>query len=412
MVSIAPPSLMTLVWRSLTAFRALHIALAMGIAAATAVIVGALLVGDSMRGSLRNIVVQRFGNVQAAMLSQRFFDPSMLQHAIDSEYEQHAHILPAIVLPSCAVELKRASGLQRAASVQAIGVDERFWMFASSDKAIASVSLGTDKIAINATLANELGAQVGDEITIRLPKGSGVPADSPLGRRDDASSSVPKQKIAVILPDKTVADIDFRAGQQPTRNVFLPVAALQDALEQTGRVNSALVTWSKDKGKAGPSPGPELSAHDAQLLCDNLNARITPTLSDYGLKLTRHTRRFPDTSIGEEFPKDTPEDQRQTQTIFDYYQFTSDRLIIDFNSQYYLYDELQRKRLNPQRAISYLVNEISSLNSQNVESSTVATYSIAIGMDNWEQLVDDRPAEPAWEQRQASCAVSSWLPSD
>lgn len=401
--SIASPTLMTLVWRSLSAFRALHLALALGIAAATAVIVGALVVGDSMRGSLRDIVVQRFGNIQAAMLAQRFFHPEMFAGATKFENGDQVQLLPAIILPSSAVELKRDSGLGRASSVQVLGVDDTFWKFASSDPTIQKVVLGEDEIALNATLASELNAKVGDEITIRLPKGSGVPADSPLGRRDDASSSVPGQKVVVILPDKSVADIDFRAGQQPTRNVFLPIAALQDALEQKGRVNAGMVVWSPKSGQA------ELGSEDSQRLCDNLNARISPTLSDYGLKLTRHTRLFPDSEIGETYPDETPEEDRKPKTIFDYYQFTSEQLIIDYHSHSVLLDDLIQKGLRPQRAISYLVNEISVVNPQGVEASTVATYSIAVGLENWENLLSDQLSETPWEQRPSACAVNSWL---
>ncbi len=271
-IRIASPTFMTLVWRSLSAFRGLHIALALGIGAATAVIVGALLVGDSMRGSLREIVVNRFGNVQGAMLSQRFFHPSMLDGATNFKNGDQVTLLPAIVLPSSAVELKHASGLQRAAAVQTLGVDPRFWRLASHDPQIRQVVLAEDEVALNASLAHDLNAKIGDEITIRLPKGSGVPADSPLGRRDDASSSLPRQRVVAILPDKSVADIDFRAGQQPTRNVFVPIASLQDALEQPERANACLVTWSPDITQATAQRDdsrplrqpPELTLEDAQ----------------------------------------------------------------------------------------------------------------------------------------------------
>lgn len=408
--SLASPSLMTLVWRSLSAFRSLHLALALGIAAATAVMVGALLVGDSMRGSLRAIVVQRFGNVQAAMLSQRFFHPDILNGANDFEHGDEVSLVPAIILPSSAVELKRESGLQRAASVQVLGVDASFWKSAALEPELRQIVLAEDEVALNATLANELNAKIGEELTIRLPKGSGVPADSPLGRRDDASSSLPRQKIVAILPDKSVADIDLRAGQQPTRNVFVTLPALQEALEQTGRVNASLVTWAPSKGSLRPpKPEPELKFEDAQRLCDNLNARISPKLSDYGLKLARHTRKFPDTEIGETYPDEVPESERQPKTIFDYYQITSDQLIIDTLSQSVLEDQLTRRGLKPRRAIAYLVNEISVVNSQKAESAVTATYSIAVGMEDWEELLTTRPGDTPWEQRPSACAINSWL---
>ncbi len=72
------PTLQTLVWRSLSAFRALHLSLALGIAAATAVIVGALVVGDSVRGSLQQIVLQRLGNTHSVMLSQKYFSDQLV----------------------------------------------------------------------------------------------------------------------------------------------------------------------------------------------------------------------------------------------------------------------------------------------------------------------------------------------
>ncbi len=219
--------------------------------------------------------------------------------------------MPAIVLPAAAVELRADKAFRRAANVQVLGVTPEFWTSISLDERLRSVKLGPDEIALSAALASELNAKIGDEITIRLPKGSGVPADSPLGRRDDAAASLPRQKVAAILPADTAGDIDFRASQQPTRNLFVPVGGLQEALEQPGRVNAALLVATENYSSLNRQ-----SFGQAQLICDQLNARITPSLSDYGLKLTRHTRVFPDESIGE---KVDGGNQPNPQTIFDYY---------------------------------------------------------------------------------------------
>ena len=48
--------------------RSMSIAVALGVAASTAVICGALLVGDSMRGSLKTLTLQRLGKID--VLSQ------------------------------------------------------------------------------------------------------------------------------------------------------------------------------------------------------------------------------------------------------------------------------------------------------------------------------------------------------
>ena len=41
----------------------IHLAVALGVAAATAVLTGALVIGDSVRGSLRHLVLDRLGRI-------------------------------------------------------------------------------------------------------------------------------------------------------------------------------------------------------------------------------------------------------------------------------------------------------------------------------------------------------------
>ena len=51
---------------SLRHYRRIHVAVALGVAVATAVLTGALLVGDSVRGSLRDLTLERLGRIDAA----------------------------------------------------------------------------------------------------------------------------------------------------------------------------------------------------------------------------------------------------------------------------------------------------------------------------------------------------------
>ena len=55
---------------SLRQYRRVHLAVALGVAVTTAVITGALLVGDSMRGSLRDLVLQGLGRVDTVLMPQ------------------------------------------------------------------------------------------------------------------------------------------------------------------------------------------------------------------------------------------------------------------------------------------------------------------------------------------------------
>lgn len=383
------PTLTTLVWRSLTNFRALHFALAAGIAAATAVIVGALVVGDSVRGSLRGLVNERLGRIELAMQSQKFFDPEILKGSATGIKSVELKIVPIIDLPSVAVELKRDGQLQRASQVRALGIDAEFWQYAANETTIQATKLGKDEVALSAALASTLDARLGDEVTIRFPKGVGVPPDSPLGRRDEASASLPGQRVAVILPAHSLGDIDFRAGQQVTRNIFVPRSELADALEQPGKVNGAVAIANED--------APTLPLDQAQMVCDQMNSKVLPTLSDYGLKLSRHTRVFPNVEIGE--TSDDP-----PKLIFDYYQITSDQLIIDDLALSQLSKGLDPYQ--PQKAMSYLINQISAFDELGREKPTKVTYSIAIGMDD---SVGGSPGSNAMGERPSVCWVNSWL---
>src|SRR5215471_2701428 len=62
-----------LVLRNLTYYWRSNIAVLLGVATAVAVLAGALLVGDSVRGSLRDLVAQRLGRTDQVITSTGFF---------------------------------------------------------------------------------------------------------------------------------------------------------------------------------------------------------------------------------------------------------------------------------------------------------------------------------------------------
>ena len=50
-----------------------NVAIALGVAAATAVLTGALIVGDSMRHSLHGLTMERLGAIDELLISEGFF---------------------------------------------------------------------------------------------------------------------------------------------------------------------------------------------------------------------------------------------------------------------------------------------------------------------------------------------------
>src|ERR1700674_751901 len=62
-----------LVLRGLTFYWRTHAAVVLGVATAVAVLAGALLVGDSVRGSLRDLLLMQLGRTDRIVVSTGFF---------------------------------------------------------------------------------------------------------------------------------------------------------------------------------------------------------------------------------------------------------------------------------------------------------------------------------------------------
>ena len=99
-----------LVWKSLWHHWRLNLAVALGVTAATAVLIGALLVGDSVRASLLNLTLDRLGRIDEVLITDRFFREQLAAELADqrgfSKFFDRS--VPAIVFTSATVE--RASG--------------------------------------------------------------------------------------------------------------------------------------------------------------------------------------------------------------------------------------------------------------------------------------------------------------
>ncbi|HEV8145821.1 MAG TPA: hypothetical protein VGP79_05555, partial [Bryobacteraceae bacterium] len=74
----------TLVLRNLSYYWRTNLAVILGVATAVAVLSGALLVGESVRASLRDLVLQRLGKTEAVATSAQFFREQLAAEVPDS----------------------------------------------------------------------------------------------------------------------------------------------------------------------------------------------------------------------------------------------------------------------------------------------------------------------------------------
>src|ERR1700704_979777 len=100
----------TLVLRGLRYYWRTNLAVVIGVATAVAVLGGALLVGDSVRGSLRDLVVQRLGRTDHIVVSSGFFREALADdlRADDAFATSFTSVCPLIVVQGVVTD--QASG--------------------------------------------------------------------------------------------------------------------------------------------------------------------------------------------------------------------------------------------------------------------------------------------------------------
>src|SRR3954469_19112305 len=172
--------------KSLSHHWRIYAAVALGVAAATAVLTGALLIGDSVRGSLRHLVLDRLGKIDDLLVVDRFFRQEMADELNASEKFKAlgGSAVPAILFPVATVQSEGADGRRVASGVLVVGGDSEFWEVENASQRPKRPP-GRGEIIVNQPLADELKLRIGDSLVVRFGKASQVPADSPLGRRSD-----------------------------------------------------------------------------------------------------------------------------------------------------------------------------------------------------------------------------------
>jgi hypothetical protein len=169
-------SLLSLLLRNLLYHWRGNLAVLLGVAVGTAVLTGALLVGDSLRGSLRERTLERLEWVDDALIAGRFFRADLAKELQADGAAKF--VVPALILQATAAP--RTDAFKRVPHVTLLGVDGRFW---SQDDQPAA-----DTVWLNDALAHDLGVKVGDKVILRLPQPSSVPRESLMGKRDAGDS--------------------------------------------------------------------------------------------------------------------------------------------------------------------------------------------------------------------------------
>src|SRR4051794_5335743 len=265
-------------WRfilgSLRHYRRIHIAVMLGVAVATAVLTGALLVGDSERGSLRDLTLERLGRIDTVLLAQHPFRAALASElAASKDFQSYFFEAEPALLSNGSLQAGSGKTARRATNISVVGITPGFWSLGEGGP---EKELGADEVAITDPIARELGVHVGDDILVRVPVATAIPADSTLGKKSDTSLTR-NLKVGAVLPINGLARFGVIPSQQQPRNLFVSLATVQMLIKQPGKANLVLMA-SERAGRAQDANAQE-----------SLMQSLKPQLEDYGVTVSKET---------------------------------------------------------------------------------------------------------------------------
>lgn len=383
----------SLIQRSLLHHWRSNVAIALGVAAATAVLSGALMVGDSMRGSLRALTLDRLAKVDQLVVSDGFFREELADdlNEIDVVNDHYDQVVPVIFFPGGTVQKEMGQG--RSSNVTVIGARQDFVDLDDPESWPMPVPTG-EHVVINQTLADDLGITVADvevgdvTLTLRIPKRGQLPSDSSLGKKDGLIESLVNLKVDFILPTSGLGRFGLHPTQADPLNIYVPIDLLQDALSRT---------VLKHKSSARQANMLMLSSSTDDLVptevTNQLRDSMRPASEDLGLILKRATLKFDKESTDE--------------VVFDYWTLSSDRLVMNKS----LAAAIQKTFPAAKPVFTYLANDIRDEDS--VEESGIPFSMVAsIDFDDSFQPISAITGKPIRRPGDDEIVINEWAAND
>jgi putative ABC transport system permease protein len=282
-----------------------HMGVLLGAAVSCAALIGALIVGDAVRGTLRDRALERLGWITAALapvdrfFSQDLADRFMSSAEVRGELPQRStQASSALRLPGTA---SRQDGSARANRVQVLGVTSNFWQGGASGK---FTILPNGSVILNEALAAHLDAKLDDHVVLRVHKPSALSRDVPITPQNDASIAL-RMRVFEIASEADLGNFSLQANSIQPFNAFVRLDELERPAGLSGKANLLLMG----------DPGNYSFVRPADVARWERSVVASMTLADFGLDthvLTnrdvveiRTSRIFLDSIITSEFTSDS-----------------------------------------------------------------------------------------------------------
>lgn len=188
-----------------------NLALLVGTIISTAVLTGALIIGDSVRSSLLNLVDLRLGKAEFALVTGDRFVRSELANEISAEFDIQTS--PILFTQGITINTTNQSRINK---TDVLGIDHSFWNLSDLEK----IDLKEDETIINSNIAARLQLTIDDEILIRLEKPSIIPLNAPFVSEEDQMQSF-RLKVVAIVDENNLGRFSLKSNQAEPFNIFV-----------------------------------------------------------------------------------------------------------------------------------------------------------------------------------------------
>ena len=234
-----------------------NLLVALGVVVSTTVLTGSLIIGDSVRYSLKLSTFSRLGETtHLVSVTERYFRQEMAgEIEIDIPEIKATSVL---LLEGMAVV---DGGQQRVNKVQIVGVDADF-------EEISNTSLFSElqdnEIAISENLAERLQIKEGDNLLVRIKKASLIPMNAPFVSAEETSVSL-RATIKKVVQKEELGRFNLKNSQTAPYNIFVSIERLNKLMEFEGKANQILISTSLETEKVAETVKNCLTPNDAGL---------------------------------------------------------------------------------------------------------------------------------------------------
>lgn len=216
--------------KSLTYFKKQHIGVFLATLLSTAVLTGALIVGDSVVYSLQKLVDKRLGKIESVLITGDRFISDNLADKIASDLE----INTSSVLLLEAISIN-PENQKRVTNVQVLGIDSSYWKISD----INMPEPVRNQVVISSNLANKLNVTIGDELLLRVRNAEIIPLNSPFTDNDEQSIAF-RVEVIQFADDNHLGRFSLRNNQKSPYNIFINREFISRKVELSNKANLVL----------------------------------------------------------------------------------------------------------------------------------------------------------------------------